>query len=119
MKELHSLHDKHLNRPTMEDNFEGEKLIDHLTQEITQVLGQCQMRVKKFSNKSNMGKINSSTDKRLLKNVVNNLATALQDLTSDFRKNQNLYLKSNVIKFNNSSHIEPFLSQKIISSIKL
>lgn len=94
MKELNSLHDKHLNRPTMDDNIEGEKLIDHLTQEITQVLGQCQMRVRKISIRSNnSGKCISSSDKRLLKNVVNNLATGLQDLTSEFRKNQNLYLK--------------------------
>lgn len=38
LKELNLLHDKHLNRPTMDDNFEEEKHIDNLTQEITQVI---------------------------------------------------------------------------------
>ena len=37
LKELSSLHDKHLNRPTLDDNFEEEKSIDFLTQEITSV----------------------------------------------------------------------------------
>jgi hypothetical protein len=29
--------------------------------------------------------------------VVKNLASSLQELTTDFRKNQNLYLKSNLL----------------------
>ncbi len=37
LKELSTLHDKHLNRPTLDDNIDGEKAIDALTQEITQV----------------------------------------------------------------------------------
>ena len=36
----------------------------------------------------------NSTDLRLTKSVVSNLAASLQELTTDFRKNQNLYLKS-------------------------
>jgi hypothetical protein len=39
----------------------------------------------------------SATDQRLMKNVVNSLASSLQDLLNDFRKNQNTYLKSNFI----------------------
>lgn len=94
LKELNLLHDKHLNRPTMDDNFDEEKHIDNLTQEITQVLGQCQMKVRKISIRSNnVGMRHSTTDKRLIQNVVSNLATSLQDLTIDFRKSQNLYLK--------------------------
>ena len=37
LKELSSMHDKHLNRPTLDDNTDEEKSIDFLTQEITQV----------------------------------------------------------------------------------
>ena len=37
LKELSSLHDKHLNRPTLDDNVDEEKSIDFLTQEITHV----------------------------------------------------------------------------------
>lgn len=37
MKELASLHDKHLNRPTLDDSSEEEHAIEIITQEITQV----------------------------------------------------------------------------------
>jgi syntaxin 16 len=37
IKELSILHDKHLNKPTLDDNIEEEKAIDRLTQEITKV----------------------------------------------------------------------------------
>lgn len=50
------------------------------------------MNIRKLSIKANSTK--SASDKRLMKNVVTNLATSLQDLTMNFRKNQNLYLKS-------------------------
>ena len=120
LKELASLHDKHLNRPTLDDNFDEEKSIDFLTQEITNVrrnvtfftmlnyfkiflfslkkkiLSQSQNKVRKISIKSNMSSLRvSATDQRLMKNVVNSLASSLQDLLNDFRKNQNTYLKSN------------------------
>ena len=38
LKELATLHDKHLNRPTLDDNLDGEKAIDSLTQEVTYVI---------------------------------------------------------------------------------
>lgn len=37
MRELASLHDKHLNRPTLDDSSEEEHAIEITTQEITQV----------------------------------------------------------------------------------
>lgn len=37
LKDLSNLHDKHLNRPTLDDNIDEEKSIDNLTQEITNV----------------------------------------------------------------------------------
>lgn len=37
MKELASLHDKHMNRPTLDDSSEEEHAIEITTQEITQV----------------------------------------------------------------------------------
>nr|XP_054764414.1 syntaxin-16-like [Lytechinus pictus] len=37
MKELSSLHDRYLNRPTLDDNMEEEHAIEIATQEITQV----------------------------------------------------------------------------------
>ncbi len=37
MKELANLHDKHMNRPTLDDSSEEEHAIEITTQEITQV----------------------------------------------------------------------------------
>ena len=37
VKELSVLHDKHLNRPTLDDNVDEEHAIEIQTQEITQV----------------------------------------------------------------------------------
>lgn len=38
MKELAVLHDKHMNRPTLDDSSEEEHAIEITTQEITQVI---------------------------------------------------------------------------------
>lgn len=46
MKELASLHDKHLNRPTLDDSSEEEHAIEITTQEITQVLSRLFLRNK-------------------------------------------------------------------------
>lgn len=40
MKELASLHDRHLNRPTLDDSSDQEHAIEITTQEITQVRAQ-------------------------------------------------------------------------------
>jgi hypothetical protein len=37
LKELSTLHDKHLNRPTLDDNQDEENTINLLTQDVTQV----------------------------------------------------------------------------------
>jgi syntaxin 16 len=93
LKELSSLHDKHLNRPRMDDNnFDEEKSVDFLTQEITHILGVAQNKVRKISLKANMVRT-SESDKRLMKNVVGSLASSMQEVLNSFRKSQNLYLK--------------------------
>ena len=54
--------------------------------------GNCQSMIRQISNKLNSK--STSTDKRLIRNVVSNLATQLQELTTNFKTNQNIYLKS-------------------------
>ncbi|XP_070796190.1 syntaxin-16 isoform X2 [Pituophis catenifer annectens] len=90
MKELASLHDKHLNRPTLDDSSEEEHAIEITTQEITQLFHRCQRAVQGLHSKTR-----SSTDQecRLLKNVVCSLAQSLQDLSISFRHGQSDYLK--------------------------
>lgn len=75
------------------------------------------MKVKKLSLKA-YANSSSNTDQRLLKNVVNNLALSLQDLTTNFRKNQNIYLKSKKnridLKFSNlfNVYFEPEIQSR-------
>ncbi|XP_053250337.1 syntaxin-16 isoform X2 [Podarcis raffonei] len=90
MKELASLHDKHLNRPTLDDSSEEEHAIEITTQEITQLFHRCQRAVQTLHSKSR-----SCTDqeRQLLKNVVSSLAQSLQDLSTSFRHGQSDYLK--------------------------
>ena len=38
IKDLSVVHDKHLNRPTLDDNMDEERSIDNVTQELTNVL---------------------------------------------------------------------------------
>lgn len=66
------------------------------------MISQCQSKIRKLSVQSNVAgqqgfnnnRAAVQTDRRLMKNVVSNLAQQLQELTTSFRKNQNVYLKS-------------------------
>ncbi|KAH0511002.1 Syntaxin-16 [Microtus ochrogaster] len=85
MKELASLHDKHLNRPTLDDSSEEEHAIEITTQEITQRAVQ--------ALPSQARRACSEQEERLLRNVVASLAQALQELSTSFRHAQSGYLK--------------------------
>ncbi|XP_018429806.1 PREDICTED: syntaxin-16 isoform X1 [Nanorana parkeri] len=90
MKELASLHDKHLNRPTLDDSTEEEHAIEISTQEITQMFHRCHRSVQSLQSR-----IRNCTEQeeRLLRNVVSSLAQSLQDLSTNFRHAQSGYLK--------------------------
>ncbi|XP_048351838.1 syntaxin-16 isoform X4 [Sphaerodactylus townsendi] len=90
MKELASLHDKHLNRPTLDDSSEEEHAIEITTQEITQLFHRCQRAVQTLHGRS---RACTEQEQRLLKNVVSSLAQSLQDLSTNFRHGQSDYLK--------------------------
>ncbi|XP_032073890.1 syntaxin-16 isoform X2 [Thamnophis elegans] len=90
MKELASLHDKHLNRPTLDDSSEEEHAIEITTQEITQLFHRCHKAVQGLHSKSRSC---TGQECRLLKNVVCSLAQSLQDLSTSFRHGQSDYLK--------------------------
>ncbi|XP_077982254.1 syntaxin-16-like isoform X2 [Glandiceps talaboti] len=90
MKELSSLHDKHLNRPTLDDNVDEEHAIEISTQEITQMFHRCQRNIQQIGNKSRSA---STQEKRVTKNIMSSLATSLQDLSINFRRGQSAYLK--------------------------
>ncbi|XP_068768407.1 syntaxin-16 isoform X1 [Struthio camelus] len=90
MKELASLHDKHLNRPTLDDSSEEEHAIEITTQEITQLFHRCQRAVQVLQSRSRNC---TEQEERVLRNVVSSLAQSLQDLSTNFRHAQSDYLK--------------------------
>ncbi|XP_015220589.1 syntaxin-16 isoform X2 [Lepisosteus oculatus] len=90
MKELASLHDKHMNRPTLDDSCEEEHAIEITTQEITQMFHRCQRAVAALQRRRGHC---TEQEERLLKNVVSSLAQSLQDLSTGFRHTQSSYLK--------------------------
>lgn len=91
MKELASLHDKHLNRPTLDDSSEEEHAIEITTQEVTQLFHRCQRAVQALPSRAR--RACSEQEERLLRNVVASLAQALQELSTSFRHAQSDYLK--------------------------
>ncbi|XP_072013664.1 syntaxin-16-like isoform X2 [Amphiura filiformis] len=90
MKDLSSLHDKHLNRPTLDDNMEEEHAIEIATQEITQMFHRCQRAIQSIGSRGRHG---TGQEQKVTRNVMSSLATKLQELSNTFRKNQSMYLK--------------------------
>ncbi|XP_040315666.1 syntaxin-16 isoform X2 [Herpailurus yagouaroundi] len=91
MKELASLHDQHLNRPTLDDSSEQEHAIEITAQEITQLFHRCQRAVQALPGRARRAR--SDQEERLLRNVVASLAQALQELSASFRRAQSGYLR--------------------------
>ncbi|KAM9523304.1 syntaxin-16-like isoform 2-T2 [Salvelinus alpinus] len=90
MKELAALHDKHMNRPTLDDSSEEEHAIEITTQEITQMFHRCQRAVTGLQSRCGHC---TEQEERLLRNVVSSLAGSLQELSTNFRHTQSSYLK--------------------------
>ncbi|KAL6458582.1 hypothetical protein MHYP_G00338120 [Metynnis hypsauchen] len=90
MKELAGLHDKHMNRPTLDDSSEEEHAIEITTQEITQMFHRCQRAVTGLQSRCGHC---TEQEERLLRNVVSSLAQSLQELSTSFRHTQSSYLK--------------------------
>ncbi|XP_002735079.1 syntaxin-16-like isoform X1 [Saccoglossus kowalevskii] len=90
MKELSSLHDKYLNRPTLDDNVDEEHAIEITTQETTQMFHRCQRNIQQIGLKSRMA---TPQERKVTKNIMSSLAASLQDLSINFRRGQSAYLK--------------------------
>ena len=112
LKELAALHDKHLNRPTFDDNSDEEQVINAQTQAIMQGLAQCQLKIQKLSIKTKSSRsFSKAADMRLTRSVVSSLASSLQDMTTEFRTNQNAYLRS--------SHLSPHHALNLNSLVQI
>lgn len=87
MNELAKAHAKAL-RPTFGDNKDEQRAIESLTHEITRLLKKCEKSLQQLSS----GK-GPNEDATLRKNVQRSLATNLQSLSMEFRKQQKGYLE--------------------------
>jgi syntaxin 16 len=90
MKELDNLQNKHLQRPTFDDDTSTELQIEELTQNITRLFGTCHRLVQQMQGK---GLRSSWNEKRLRDNVIRSTVTTLQDMSSKFRTSQGQYLR--------------------------
>ena len=86
------MHDKHINRPSLDDDFSSDHGIEALTQEITQMFFHCQKCIQ-LMNRRTTDFSASNQDKKLAKNVVSSLASSLQSLSTQFKQAQSEYLK--------------------------
>lgn len=91
MKELAALHDKHLNRPSLDESMGEEHAIEIMTQDITGMFHQCQKEIQKIGALSRQD--GSAGDLKVCKNVMSALARHLQNLSAQFRNDQSSYLK--------------------------
>ncbi|KAF7270574.1 syntaxin 16 isoform X1 [Rhynchophorus ferrugineus] len=90
INELKSLHSRHLHRSTFDDTPEDEIDIDLCTQEITRMFNEVHRLLQIIKSHSNE---NGLKEQRLTVNVYRSLASALQELSQNFRSTQNSYLK--------------------------
>lgn len=90
IRDLDTLHTRHLHRPTLDDSCDEEQQIEALTQEITRMFGAVHRLIQQIRHQSGEG---SRLEQRLSYNVISSLAATLQELSTDFRKSQNSYLK--------------------------
>ncbi|XP_076470654.1 syntaxin-16-like [Babylonia areolata] len=90
MKELSALHDKHLHRPTMDDSVDEEHAIEIQTQQITQMFGRCHRLVQQIRARSVQGR---QLEQKMAQNIISSLARTLQEMSSNFRRSQSMYLK--------------------------
>ncbi|EGF78310.1 hypothetical protein BATDEDRAFT_26894 [Batrachochytrium dendrobatidis JAM81] len=87
---LESAYKKHL-LPGFDDRIGDEQSIERLTEDVTKIFQQVQVKVKRVHMES---RVASKTDtSSLSKNIQTSLATKLQDLSQSFRKTQSNYLR--------------------------
>nr|SVE73731.1 EOG090X0AQP [Daphnia atkinsoni] len=91
LKELSTLQNKHLLKPTFDDSMNEEQQIDVLTQDITKMFTTCHNCIKRIQY-NGTSPSHGQAETNLAKNVVTSLVTTLQNLSNTFRSDQNTYL---------------------------
>lgn len=90
LDDLAVLHDRHLLRPTLDDDCDEEQHIEALSQEISKLVFSAHRHIQCI--RSSLGHGNR-LEQRLTRSVVTYLLNALQDVTTAFRNGQSTYLR--------------------------
>lgn len=90
MAELEALHKKLL-RPNFVEKSDDEIQMEQLGQEISKLISTAHRNI--LTIKSHQFTTNSTLERKLIENIVRGLIVLLQNLTGEFRSEQNTYLK--------------------------
>uniref|UniRef100_A0A5K3EP71 t-SNARE coiled-coil homology domain-containing protein n=1 Tax=Mesocestoides corti TaxID=53468 RepID=A0A5K3EP71_MESCO len=93
VKELVSLHDRHIMATTLDDNLDDDQEIELQTKELTQLFTLCHRQLSQLVTLKRRIQMDHKTQpEKLMSNVISSLARSLQDLSLMFRKVQSQYL---------------------------
>jgi len=89
MTDLSELHKKHL-LPGFDDRTDEEHAVEILTADITKLFHQSQVKIKRIGADDKL----TGEEKTIKTNIQSSLASKLQELSVQFRKNQKSYLQT-------------------------
>jgi len=89
MVDLTELHKKHL-LPGFDDRTDEEHAVEIITADITKLFHQSQMKIKRIGTEEKL----SQEERKVKTNIQSALASKIQDLSQQFRKNQKAYLQT-------------------------
>jgi len=90
MRELDNLQNKHVQRPTFDDDATTELQIEEVTHTITRLFGNCHRILQQMQSK---GIRSTWSEKRLKENVIKSVISSLRELSCNFRGSQGTYLR--------------------------
>uniref|UniRef100_A0A2H8TQB2 Syntaxin-16 n=1 Tax=Melanaphis sacchari TaxID=742174 RepID=A0A2H8TQB2_9HEMI len=103
LKELQSLQDAQVLRPTLDDSSLQEKHIQDLTLDITRIFGSTKKIIQQIRLHSNG--LSGNKESQLSYNVSSALVSSLQNLFNEFRNSQQIYLNKIKHREAMSSHM--------------
>ncbi|VDN15169.1 unnamed protein product, partial [Dibothriocephalus latus] len=93
MKDLISLHDRHLVTANLDDNLDEDQEIEAQTKELTQLFTLCHRQLGQLTSlKRRIQSSGGQQNEKLATNVISSIARTLQELSTTFRKAQSQYL---------------------------
>jgi len=90
LRQLSALHAKQLQRPTLDESHEEELQIETLSQEISRMFSSTHRLIQQIQSAVRDG---FGRERELAKNVVNSLATSLQELSNNYKGAQGDFLR--------------------------